>query len=99
LIDLAFNSQSGTLRRALSFLDGTDRSIAGMNDPALRKVEQHLQQFGEAYARSFIAAVPGPSTITIAGLVTSLAGLVRRKRRRQRSSSPQSHISRRRTNA
>src|SRR5204863_5362528 len=58
LIDLAFNTQTGTLRRALSFLDGSDHGSRGMNDPALRMVEQHVQQFGSAYAQRLLAAVP-----------------------------------------
>jgi beta-glucanase (GH16 family) len=91
LIDLAFNTQSGTLRRALAFLDGSDRSNAGMNDSALRKVEQHFQQFGDRYARSFIAAVPEPTTIALAGVLAS-AGMLFRRNRRQ-------HTSGRRSNA
>jgi hypothetical protein len=31
LIDLAFNTQSGSLGRALSFLDGSDTSLDGMS--------------------------------------------------------------------
>jgi beta-glucanase (GH16 family) len=96
LIDLAFNSQSGTLRRALNFLDGSDRSLNGMSDPALRKVEQHFDQFGDAYARHFLAAVPEPSCIMTGGLA-SAGMLCARKRKHPHSS--QHTISRRRTNA
>src|SRR5204862_8349826 len=37
LIDLAFNTQSGTLGRALSFLNG-DHSSPGMSDPSLQRL-------------------------------------------------------------
>ncbi|MBC8106858.1 MAG: hypothetical protein H7Z14_09740 [Anaerolineae bacterium] len=60
LIDMAFNTQSGTLRRALSYLDGGDRSGDGMDSPALKVVEDHFERFGDAYASSFLAAVPEP---------------------------------------
>jgi len=80
LIDLAFNSQSGTLRRALSFLDGSEFSPRGMDDPALRRVRQHLHRFGVDYARHFLAAVPEPAG---AGLlaIAGAAGATRRRRR------------------
>jgi len=81
LIDLAFNTQSGTLRRALTFLDGSDRSAAGMRDPAVRRVQQHLAEFGSDYARHFLAAVPEPAT---AGLL-AIAGAVGATRRRRRA--------------
>jgi hypothetical protein len=80
LIDLAFNTQSGTLRRALSFIDGSDRSAAGMNDPALRRVEDHLSEFGDAYARGFLAAVPEPTAVALATLAV-IPALSRRRRR------------------
>ena len=80
LIDLAFNTQSGTLGRALSFLDGSDRSKAGMNDPALRQVRDHLDDFGSDYANHFLAAVPEPSAILCTGVVV-LATMARRRRR------------------
>jgi autotransporter-associated beta strand protein len=80
LIDLAFNTQGGTLGRALSFIDGSDRSSKGMNDPALHEVQQHLAQFGDGYARGFLAAVPEPASI---GVIAATAGaaLIRRRRR------------------
>jgi hypothetical protein len=81
LIDLAFNTQSGTLGRAMSFLDGSDRGAAGMGDPALRRVQSGLQQFGDSYARAFLAAVPEPATAT-AILAIAGIGLVRRRRNR-----------------
>jgi hypothetical protein len=79
LIDLAFNTQSGTLGRALSFLDGSDRDVDDMNDAALRRIEDHFQQFGDAYARSFIAAVPEPATM-LTGLLGITPLLARRRR-------------------
>jgi hypothetical protein len=78
LIDLAFNTQSGTLGRAMSFLDGSDRSVSGMNGAALRRVEDHLQQFGEAYARGFLAAVPEPGVLTPLATL-GLATILRRR--------------------
>ncbi|CAN5477091.1 hypothetical protein BH09PLA1_BH09PLA1_11030 [soil metagenome] len=78
LIDLAFNTQSGTLRRAMSYLDGTDRSESGMTSPALKIVQTHFDRFGEAYATSFLNAVPEP-TVGIAGLA-ALATMRRRRR-------------------
>jgi hypothetical protein len=82
LIDLAFNTQSGTLGRALSFLDGSDPSSSGMTDPALQKVVQHLGEFGGDYASHFLAAVPEPTTLALAGVVSSLTMLSRRRRAR-----------------
>jgi len=82
LIDLAFNSQSGTLGRALSFLDGSDPSTASMTDPALEKVLQHFGEFGGDYASHFLAAVPEPTTLALAGVASSLAMLSRRRRTR-----------------
>src|SRR5689334_13064255 len=81
LIDLAFNTQSGTLGRALSFLDGSDTSGAGMNDPALRKMQDHLAEFGNDYAQHFLSAVPEPASVVLAGMVSSLAMMSRRRRR------------------
>jgi hypothetical protein len=82
LIDLAFNTQSGTLGRALSFADGSDRSSAGMNDPALRSVMQHASQFGSDYTSGLLAAVPEPASFVFSGIATSLAMLARRRRSR-----------------
>jgi hypothetical protein len=78
LIDLAFNTQSGTLGRALGYLDGSNRSTTGMNDPALRRVEQHFDEFGNAYADHFLAAVPEPIG---AATVVGAALLCRRRPR------------------
>jgi len=85
LIDLAFNTQNGVLGRALSFLDGSDRSDRGMSDPALQKVERHLGQFGETYAQHMLAAVPEPTSLALSAVVASVTML--RRRRSQRSSS------------
>jgi hypothetical protein len=80
LIDLAFNTQSGTLGRALSFVDGSDRSGSGISDSSLQRVMQHLNQFGDDYARGFLAAVPEPASIALSGIATSVAMLRRRRR-------------------
>jgi hypothetical protein len=80
LIDLAFNAQSGTLRRAQDYLDGGDRSLDGMDAPALRAVVQHFDQFGIDYATHFLAAVPEPTGC----LVPLLGGLVAARRGRRR---------------
>ena len=79
LIDLAFNTQSGTLVRAMDWLEGEDRSDRGMGDPALRLVQQHFEQFGVVYATSFLHAVPEPGCALVA-----LAGLCVCGRRRRR---------------
>jgi hypothetical protein len=62
LIDLAFNTQSGTLVRAMSYLGGEDRTLRGMDTPSLQFVLDHCGQFGEPYAQSFLNAVPEPAT-------------------------------------
>jgi hypothetical protein len=83
LIDLAFNTQSGTLGRALSFLDGSDRAESGVRGLALRKVHEHFQQFGEDYANHFLAAVPEPaSLLAFASVVASMTSSLRRRHRR-----------------
>ena len=80
LIDLAFNTQSGTLRRALAFLDASDTSaLLGMNSPALVRVRDHLQQFGDLYANAFLAAVPEPATMAF---ILAAAPLMACRRRR-----------------
>ncbi|HEY7086471.1 MAG TPA: PEP-CTERM sorting domain-containing protein, partial [Tepidisphaeraceae bacterium] len=79
LIDLAFNSQSGTLQRALSFLDGSDPSSREMDEPALRRIRQHLDRFGPDYAQHVLAAVPEPASIAGLGLISTF-GLARRRR-------------------
>ena len=79
LIDLAFNTESGTLRRAMSYLDGGNRSGEGMSAPALQMIEQHFQQFGSAYASSFLNAVPEPSSLAA---FATISVLLRQRRRR-----------------
>lgn len=84
LIDLYFNLQSsGGLARAMSYLDGSDRSNAGMNGAALKLVMEHFDQFGAAYAGSFLSAVPEPVALL------PLAGLVLTFVRRRRTCAPQ----------
>jgi hypothetical protein len=80
LIDNAFNTQSGSLLRAAAYLSGDDRSMNGMNTPALQKVVEHFDQFGVPYAQSFLNAVPEP---TSAGALTvmAVAALARRRRK------------------
>jgi hypothetical protein len=79
LIDLAFNTQSGTLGRALSFLDGSDVRVDSMSDPALRRVQQHFAEFGGDYASHFLAAVPEPTAVALANIALAL---LRPRRRR-----------------
>jgi hypothetical protein len=81
LIDLGFSSQSGILRNALAYLSGEDRSQR-MDDPALRMVADHFQQFGLEYAQAFLSAAPEPgSAVGLIGLMT--AGALSRRRRHQ----------------
>ncbi|MBC8109013.1 MAG: PEP-CTERM sorting domain-containing protein, partial [Anaerolineae bacterium] len=80
LIDQAFNTQSGTLRRAMSYLDGSDRSDAGMDEPSLQLVMDHLGQFGEQYAAGFLASVPEPTSTLVFGGLAALAASRRRRR-------------------
>src|SRR4051812_42387517 len=85
LIDLAFNTQSCTLGRALAFLDGSDHGLGGMSAASLQRVEEHLLQFGDAYAPTFLAAVPEPATmgmmmLILPSLLVSRPALRRRRR-------------------
>jgi hypothetical protein len=80
LIDNAFNTQSGTLRRAMLFLGGEDRSLDGMNSPALQKVVEHFNEFGVPYAQSFLNAVPEPASVSTIGLM-AVAMMARRRRK------------------
>jgi hypothetical protein len=84
LIDLGFNAQSGTLRRAMSYLDGGDRSSRGMDDPSLRFVEQHFARFGATYASSFLRSVPEPASAGAFGAM-ALGALTNRRRRLPRA--------------
>jgi hypothetical protein len=81
LIDFAFNNQSGTLNRALSLVGGQPDGFAGSSDPALRMVEQHLSQFGAAYASSFAAAASVPEPTCLVGLCVIAPLAIRRRRR------------------
>jgi len=83
LIDLAFNMQSGTLGRALSFLDGSDPGTRGMDTAALRTVQQHLAEFGAGYGQHFVAAVPEPHVLALLSL-PAVACFGRRRRGRGR---------------
>jgi plastocyanin len=74
LIDLAFNTQSGTLGRALRLLDGSDTNLFGpRTDPALRLLQQHLDEFGSDFANHFLAAVPEPGALCLLALATPMA--------------------------
>jgi MYXO-CTERM domain-containing protein len=84
LIDAAFNLQSGTLRRAMDFLSG-DPGAMDLDHPALRKVHEHFDRFGAAYAAHFLASVPEPSGIV---WLSALAGAAHRRRRKPLSFAP-----------
>ncbi len=79
LMDAAFNQQGGTLGRAVRWLNGSDRSQRGMDEPGLQIVEQNFARFGDGYAQAFLATVPEP---TVLGTLASLAitPLLRRRR-------------------
>jgi len=80
LIDNAFNTQSGSLLRAAAYLSGDDRSLSGMNTPALQKVVDHFAEFGVPYAQSFLNSVPEPASVSVLSL-TAVATLARRRRK------------------
>ena len=84
LIDLAFNSQNGTLRQAVNWLSGDDRSFDMRSTPGTAKVLEHYQQFGLGYAQGFLAAVPEPSALVLAGIGIVGLGSHRRRRREAR---------------
>jgi autotransporter-associated beta strand protein len=88
LIDIAFNVQSGTLARAIEYIDGSDRSQTGLSD-GLRQVAWHFDEFGQPYAQAFLAAIPEPTIGAIGGAVVTAAGLLagRRSRRPQQVAS------------
>jgi hypothetical protein len=79
LIDLGFNAQDGTLRRALSFLSGEDRSLRGMDEPSLQLVAQHLDMFGTRFADRFLSVVPEPGACALNAVVCLTASLRRRR--------------------
>jgi hypothetical protein len=84
LIDVNFNQQGGggSLRRAMEYLSGEDRSTRGMNDAAaLRAVMEHFSEFGVPYAAAFLAAVPEPTTI-VALAALGMSSLISRRPRR-----------------
>jgi len=85
LIDLAFNTQSGTLGRALSLLDGSGRAFDVRNEPSLQRVASHLEEFGSSYARQFLAAVPEPASWNFAAATAWAAALCRRRYKRRQS--------------
>src|SRR5205823_11034498 len=78
LIDMSFNTQTGTLRRAMTYLEGGDRSDRGMDSPELQIVMNHFQQVGNVYASSFLNAVPEPGVATV--LTFAFGALARRRR-------------------
>jgi hypothetical protein len=69
LIDLAFNVQSGTLRQAINWISGDDRSIDMNSSPALRRVMGHWMTFGVPYGDAFLASVPEPASLLVASVV------------------------------
>ncbi|CAN5709751.1 hypothetical protein BH09PLA1_BH09PLA1_20510 [soil metagenome] len=80
LIDLTFNSQGQSVLRAMAYLDGSDTSSGGMKSPELRMVSNHFELFGQAYASSFLNAVPEPgSAIFLTGAAASAAMIRRRQ--------------------
>jgi GH35 family endo-1,4-beta-xylanase len=83
LIDLAFNTQDGTLGRALRFLDGSDRSDSGMNGNALQRVATDFDRFGIDYAQHLLSAVPEPLSPTLAGMVTLVTMMNRRRKTKE----------------
>jgi hypothetical protein len=82
LIDIAFNTQSGTLGRAVDYLSGEDRGAPGLDDPAVAKVVQHFEQFGLPYAQQFVAAVPEPAGSPACATAFGFGATLWRRRRR-----------------
>ncbi len=79
LIDFAFNQQGNSVASALAYLEGRP---ADMSSRELQKVVQHFNQFGEAYANSFILqAVPEPTTASVALIALARVGSRRRHRK------------------
>ena len=82
LLDTAFNGQSGTLGRAVDWVSGEERSPANLDDPAVRMVVQHLEQFGSAYGAAFLAAVPEASSVAV-GVMAGASMIAGRRLRRR----------------
>jgi T5SS/PEP-CTERM-associated repeat protein len=91
LIDNAFNTQAGTILRAVDWLSGDDRSLDGMDTPALQRVRDHFATFGVSYAQQFLASVPEPGMV----LALPFACSVLSGRRRRASGSCSSFVRRR----
>jgi len=88
IIDLNFNQQgSGSeplLRRVQDWMSGEGSlSAADAKLPGVALIREHLAEFGQDYARSFIAAVPEPTGIAFAGMLTSVGMLLSRRRARR----------------
>ncbi|MGH7175760.1 MAG: hypothetical protein ACREJC_00140, partial [Tepidisphaeraceae bacterium] len=78
LIDGAFLLKSGVLRHAITWLENGGIGEIDTSIPALGKVVDHFDQFGQDYAYALFAAVPEPTGAGVALL--GAAGLLRRRR-------------------
>jgi hypothetical protein len=81
IIDINFNEQNGTLRRAVDWISGDDRTESGRAATGMEAVVDHFEQFGVAYGHAFHAAVPEPA----APLTALLLCAARTRRRRGES--------------
>jgi hypothetical protein len=86
ILDLNFNQQSAgssmLLRRVQDWMSGEGSlSPADAKLPGVALIREHLSEFGQDYARSFIAAVPEPTGPVFAGVLTSVSMLLSRRRR------------------
>jgi hypothetical protein len=74
----------------ISISSGIERWLAGASSPkgidptVLSVLEHHLDEFGQEYARAFVAAVPEP-TSGVVGALLLLAQLPERRRRSNRA--------------
>jgi len=82
LIDINFNQQLGTLSRAVDWISGDDRSVAGLDSSGMSEMLAHLDQFGSTYGAAFLAAVPEPA-LGFGATVIALALAGRRTRIRR----------------